>query len=136
MKKTALALLVIVLSCLGVGWTQQAESFNECSKQFPREMIRVSSGVLETQVVNKVLPEASDLKSAPDSDVQIVVRSYQMGKLCVKAVKGDPALFERSETAARKWKIRPYMLDGAPIIMESRFVFRYRKGKLSVRFED
>jgi hypothetical protein len=49
-----------------------------------------------------------------------------------RAIKGNPALFNRSEEAALKWHYRAYVLNGVPIEVDTRLSFRFEKNKAQV----
>ena len=88
--------------------------------------IRVSAGVIQGLVQQKVLPDAVDLKSVKNADVRVKVRIDESGNVaCAMGDDGDPALFERSESAAKEWKFKPYLVNGKPVIVESVFYFHF-----------
>jgi Gram-negative bacterial TonB protein C-terminal len=116
--------------------TPNSESFKACIQpMIGRMTIRVSAGVIRGLVEQKALPDAADLKSVKNADVRVKVRIDESGNVaCAMGDDGDTALFERSETAAKAWKFKPYILNGKPVIVESVFYFHFNKGKVVGKF--
>ena len=142
MKKIKLAMIVfLAASCASLAaqsslMTPNSEPFKACIKPMSgRYTIRVRAGVIQGLVQQKPLPDAADLKSVKNADVRVKVRIDESGNVaCAMGDDGDSALFERSETAAKGWKFKPYMVNGKPVIVESVFYFHFNKGKVTAKF--
>jgi protein TonB len=98
------------------------------------QRIRVSEGVSYSLSDQKVLPEISDLNGRNlNTEVVLQIVISKTGDVIqARAMKGNPALFNRSEEAALKWHYRPYILNGVPIEVETRLSFRFEKNKAQV----
>jgi TonB-like protein len=134
MKPIAVAL--VILFATGLALAQSQSPFGGCVKQTPGNLrIRVSPEVIEGQVIQKALPNASDLKSVKKSDVKVHILIDESGGVaCAAGMQGDPALYERSTEAAKKWKFKPYLINGSPVAVDSWFTFHYDKGKVTAKF--
>jgi periplasmic protein TonB len=87
---------------------------------------------METLAQNKTLPDISDLKGKNLSSTVIlrIIIGKDGAVRCVDPVQGDADLFPRSVEAARQWRFRPYLLNGQPIMVQTRIEFVFKKGKV------
>jgi hypothetical protein len=92
--------------------------------------VRVSVGVMETLAQNKTLPEVSGLKGRKSTVVLRVIIGKDGAVRCVDPVQGDTDLFPRSVEAARQWRFRPYLVNGQPMMVQTRIEFVFKKGKV------
>ena len=94
--------------------------------------VRVSVGVMQALAQNKTLPDISDLKDKKLSSTVIlrIIIGKDGAVRCVDPVQGDADLFPRSVEAARQWRFRPYLLNGQPIMVQTRIEFVFKKGKV------
>jgi protein TonB len=101
----------------------------------PTKAVRVSVGVAETLVQKKILPDVSDLKrTKTNSTVIIRILIGKDGAVrCADAMQGDADLFARSLEAAKQWRYKPYLLNGQPIIVDTRIEFVFKKGNVTAR---
>ncbi len=132
--KTLMTLLMLsAVSCVAVA---QQESFDDCVRKIQAsQKLRVAPGVIQSLVRQKPVPDAADLKSVKSSFVRVKVAIDESGNVaCASGEEGDSALFERSVEATRKWKFKPYLLNGQPAILESAVYFHFSKGKVSAKF--
>jgi protein TonB len=98
------------------------------------QRIRVSEGVSYRLSDQKVLPEISDLNGRNlNTEVVLQIVISKTGDVIhARAIKGNPALFNRSEEAALKWHYRPYIRNGVPIELDTRLSFRFEKNQAQV----
>ena len=91
--------------------------------------IRVSSGVAEKQLrhdVNPAYPREAR-KNHITGDVLLRVIIDRQGNVAnVVVIKGDPILIDSAINAVKKWKYRPYILDGEPIEMDAPILIKYQ----------
>jgi outer membrane biosynthesis protein TonB len=136
MKPMKILMTLLMLSAGFSVAVAQQESFDDCAKRMQgKQKIRVAPGVIQGLVQQKAVPDAADLKSLKNGDVRVKIAIDESGNVvCASGQHGDSALFERSVEAARKWKFKPYLLDGKPLIVESAFYFHFSKGKVTAKF--
>lgn len=101
--------------------------------QPPRlRMIRVSNGVLLGLVEHRALPEYPEeaMLKGIQGDVIFKIDVDEAGKIVLSVpVDGDPLLVAASEDALRDFRFRPYLLNGAPIRVESQLGFHFSAKK-------
>jgi len=128
--KWVLSVMALV-SCLA--WSQQQPAASP--SKTPPQKIRVSSGVVRSLVVKKVLPDATDLKSIKNAEVKITFEVDPTGSVVsVMRKEGLPELQERCVKALQDWQFKPFVLNGQAIFVESYVYFHFNKGKVSVIF--
>jgi hypothetical protein len=96
---------------------------------------RISYGVLDRLVVQKVLPQPpwSSEKGHEQGDVTIAVLLDYDGSLkSSSVVSGDSVLAEIATAAIKQWRFKPFLLDGQPFQVESRVVMKFSKKRAEV----
>lgn len=91
-------------------------------------MIRVSAGVIGGLVDHEAVPDYPDaaLRSAVHGVVIFKVLVDETGKIVLsEPVEGDSLLVAASVDALRDFRFRPYLLNGAPLKVESQLGFRF-----------
>jgi protein TonB len=91
--------------------------------------IRVSSGVAEKQLRHNVDPvyPSEARRNYITGDVFLRIIIDRQGNVAeVYAVKGDAMLVESAVKAVKKWKYRPYILDGESVEMDAPILIKYR----------
>jgi protein TonB len=88
----------------------------------PPKHLRVSSGVANSLKAHNVQPhyprEAQE--QGIQGDVLLQATIDTKGKLVdIKIVQGDPILVKASVDAVKKWKYRPYILNGEPVDVDT-----------------
>ncbi len=88
----------------------------------PPHRVRVSSGVAEGLVLNKVSPEYPDeaRQKRIQGTVNLAVNIDKEGNVTrVELAAGDPLLAPAAMDAVLQWKYRPFLLSGEPVAMET-----------------
>jgi protein TonB len=90
------------------------------SDQKPQQVIRISSGIAEGLKIHCPAPryprEAREKGIHGDVVVQATIDTK--GNLInLNALNGDPILVKASLEALKKWKYRPYVLNGEPVMV-------------------
>jgi hypothetical protein len=123
----------------GIAYGQSGPSW-PCSSDLTRaegdnKRIRISTGVSESLIQKKVLPDISDLRSTNEKST-IIIRTL-VGKdgivKCTDAAEGDANLFQRALDAAKQWRFKPFLLNGEPLIFETSIEFTFKKHKVTAR---
>ena len=88
----------------------------------PPQRVRVSSGVAEVFLLKKVPPRYPE--DARQARVQgVVVLKVNIGKegnvYKTELISGHPLLAPAAIEAVRQWKYKPYLLNGAPVEVET-----------------
>jgi TonB family protein len=86
------------------------------------QMLRVSQGVMEGNVVRKVNPvypvEARAARIQGDVILEVTIsREGDVSHLAV--ISGHPLLADAATNAVKQWKYKPYLLNGNPVEIES-----------------
>ncbi|HSK44162.1 MAG TPA: energy transducer TonB [Candidatus Binatia bacterium] len=88
----------------------------------PPKRLRVSSGVANSLKIHDAQPhyprEAKEQGIQGDVILQATIDAK--GNLVnLKAVQGDPILVKAAVDAVKKWRYRPYILNGEPVEVET-----------------
>ena len=90
--------------------------------------IRISSGVADSLIRHKVDPvypqEARENHITGDVILKAII-DRQGNITNVEVLRGDPILVESAVKAVKKWKYRPYILDGEAIEAETTVKIQY-----------
>src|ERR1041385_1036797 len=84
--------------------------------------LRVSSGIADSLKIHDVTPhyprEAKEKGIQGDVILQATIDAK--GNLTnLNAVQGDPILVKASMDAVKKWRYKPYVLNGEPVVVET-----------------
>jgi len=85
-------------------------------------VVRVSHGVMAGLLVSKVAPEypVDAKKQHVEGTVVMTVNVDKEGKVSnIKLISGHPLLAPAALDAVKLWKYRPYLLNGAPVEVET-----------------
>jgi protein TonB len=132
-----LRLVVALLFCECV--FAQSENYRSCGANVVKSggangKVRVSTGVTEALIEKAYAPVTSDLDKKLKSTVVVVAIIDKTGVVrCAEAVRGDPSLFQRSSEAALKWRFKPYVLNGEPVVVDTQIEFDFSKRKVKAR---
>ena len=90
--------------------------------------IRVSSGVADGLKIHDVAPKYP--KEAKEKhiqgDVMLLATIDTKGKIAaIKVLQGEPILADAALTAVKKWKYRPYILNGNPVTVDTTLKIRF-----------
>lgn len=92
------------------------------------QRLRVSSGVLEGNLVNKVEPQYPQMAKIAHVQGYVVLQSLISKQGTVenlRAISGHPILLQAAMDAVRQWRYRPYILNGQPVEVESTITVRF-----------
>jgi TonB family protein len=92
------------------------------------QRIRVSPGVMQGLLISKVQPEYP--ADARDQRIQgavvLAVKVDREGTVAnIQLVSGDPLLAPAAIEAVKQWKYRPYLLNGAPLEVETQVIVNF-----------
>lgn len=88
----------------------------------PPKHLRVSSGVAETLIKHKVTPKypREAREQGIQGDVLLQGTIDTNGNLVdLKVLRGDPILVKAAVDAVKKWRYRPYILNGEPVDVDT-----------------
>jgi len=127
------ALVAVVFALLLVSALAQQPSngsLSNTAEPTPSERPRrVAQGVSEVLLIKKVKPKYPKAARAAGIQgsvvLQIVVDSNGKVKN-LKPVSGDPSLTPAAVDAVKKWKYRPYVLNGQRVEMETQVVVAFK----------
>jgi len=133
MKNASLIAVVLLSGLLCASGMQSAAPsptptpVQESPKQ-PKK-IRVSSGVAHSMLRHDVEPvypsEARERHITGDVLLRILIDTS--GNVTnVRVEKGEPILVDAAVEAVKKWKYRPYVLDGEPVEMDAPILIKFR----------
>lgn len=88
----------------------------------PTKRIRISQGVTEGRIIQKTEPQYPPLAKSARIQGQVVLaaiisKSGEIENLVL--VSGHPLLVPAALEAVRKWRYRPYLLNGEPVEVET-----------------
>jgi protein TonB len=88
----------------------------------PTKRIRISQGVTEGRIIQKIEPQYPPLAKSARIQGQVVLaaiisKSGEIENLVL--VSGHPLLVPAALEAVRKWRYRPYLLNGEPVEVET-----------------
>lgn len=92
------------------------------------QKLRVSSGVAEGLLVNKVEPPYPQMAKIAHVQGDVVLQALisKQGTIeNLRAVSGHPILIQAAMDAVKQWKYRPYMLNGEAVEVETTITVRF-----------
>lgn len=87
-------------------------------KVAPPQKVRVSSGVMQGNLIQKVQPTYPAIAKTARIQGTVVLEATisKSGSIeNLKAVSGPPMLYQAAIDAVRQWRYKPYMLNGEPV---------------------
>ena len=94
----------------------------------PVKRIRVASGVAEAHLIHEVQPEyppEAGRERIEGTVVLLAVISSDGIVQDVKVVSGLPILAQAAIAAVKQWRYKPYLLNGAPVEIDSRITINF-----------
>jgi protein TonB len=96
--------------------------------QLPSAGPRVSEGVVEPTLIHKIAPSYPMQARTERISGKVVLSATigadgSVGEIAV--VSGSPILAEAAKEAVRKWRYRPAMLNGSPILIQKQIMFLF-----------
>jgi TonB family protein len=120
-------LIVLVFVASAALWPQAGSPSNppadpSNSRGYTLNRVRVSAGVMEGNLVHKVMPEYP--KYAKENRIQGMVLLHaiidKQGHVAsLNVVSGHSALAPTAVDAVRQWRYRPYLLNGQAVEVET-----------------
>ena len=90
--------------------------------------LRISSGVAEGLLVNKVEPQYPSMAKIAhvQGDVVLQATISKNGQIeNLRAISGHPILIQAAMDAVKQWKYRPYALNGEPVEVDTTITVRF-----------
>jgi periplasmic protein TonB len=97
-------------------------------KQAVPQKLRISSGVAEGNLVNRVEPTYPAMAKIAHVQGDVVLQaliSKGGGIENLRAVSGHPILIQAAMDAVRQWRYKPYLLNGEPVEVETTITVRF-----------
>ena len=116
MKRCAILIaLLTIAACLFAGTDQSAP-------------IKITPGKAEQNLQHKVEPVYPEMARVAHIQGDVILRAVinQKGKVVnLKAISGHPILMQAALDAVRQWEYKPFLLNGAPVEVETSIVVRF-----------
>jgi protein TonB len=109
--------------CFALGALGQADQKAKSSR------LRISSGVAEGLKIHDEQPvyPVEARRKGITGDVLLGATIDTKGKIAsLIAIQGDPILVEAAMDAVKKWRYRPYVLNGDPVEVETTIKIQFR----------
>ena len=90
--------------------------------------VRISSGVAESLAIDRPAPEYPQMARIAHvtGDVILKITIDRNGEVTnISVVQGHPILVNSAVNAVKKWKYRPYVLNGEPVEVDSTIKIQY-----------
>lgn len=124
---TGLLISLLLLASSAATQSQTAAANKQASPASPRR-VKVSPDAASALVVQKAplsYPEAARAEGIQGQVVLAVVINYSGDVEEVSVVSGDPALTQGAVDAVKKWKYKPYLVEGSPVEMETQVTINF-----------
>jgi TonB family protein len=129
LDRTRMVFAAMLLGFLGITFAQDKYVCNPC--QF-----RIAASVAEKLLLHRVEPDYPKEVKATGVSGQVVVRfvidkrGNAVGVFAVAedqqvASTRDPQIIEAATNAVKKWKFKPYLLAGNPVVVETMVTFHF-----------
>jgi periplasmic protein TonB len=92
------------------------------------QKLRISSGVAEGNLVNKVEPQYPQMAKIAHVQGDVVLQALISKNGAIenlRAVSGHPILINAAMDAVKQWKYKPYLLNGEPVEVETTITVRF-----------
>jgi periplasmic protein TonB len=92
------------------------------------QKLRISSGVAEGNVINKVEPPYPQMAKIAHVQGDVVLQAtISKGGIIenLRAVSGHPILIQAAMDAVRQWRYKPYLLNGEPVEVETTITVKF-----------
>jgi TonB family protein len=122
------------LLCPAAKLHAQEPSHKSASQQTPAQQkqapkrVRISQGVSDGLIVNKVQPEypSEARNKGVEGSVLMQVLISDTGNVTnLRVISGDGMLVPSAMAAVQQWKYRPYVLNGQPAEVETQVTIKY-----------
>jgi protein TonB len=95
------------------------------------QRVRVSSGVTQGNLVNKVQPAYPQIAKAARIQGAVVLQAVISKSGVVenlRAISGHPMLIPAAVEAVKQWRYKPYYLNGEPVEVETTVTVNFTLG--------
>lgn len=92
------------------------------------QKLRISSGVAEGNLINKVEPPYPQMAKIAHVQGDVVLQALisKQGTIeNLRAISGHPILLQAAMDAVKQWRYKPYMLNGEPVEVETTITVRF-----------
>jgi protein TonB len=92
------------------------------------QKLRISSGVAEGNLVNKVEPQYPQMAKVAHVQGDVVLQALiaKNGSIeNLRAVSGHPILIQAAMEAVKQWRYKPYLLNGEPVEVETTITVKF-----------
>lgn len=92
------------------------------------QKLRISSGVAEGNLVNKVEPQYPQMAKVAHVQGDVVLQALISKNGAIenlRAVSGHPILIQAAMEAVKQWRYRPYLLNGEPVEVETTITVKF-----------
>ena len=96
------------------------------------QTLNVSQGVSQGLLLKKVQPAypANALRLRLEGAVQLMATISKNGEIsAVKVLSGEPQLARAAADAVKQWKYKPYLLNGAPVEIQTQVTLNFKLPK-------
>jgi TonB family protein len=93
------------------------------------QTVNVSQGVSQGLLIKKAAPSypGNALRMRIEGSVQLLATISKTGDIsAVKILSGDANLARAAADAVKQWKYKPYLLDGAPVEMQTQITVSFK----------
>jgi TonB family protein len=93
------------------------------------QAMSVSQGVSQGLILKKVSPTypANAVRMRIEGQVELLATVSRKGDIsAIKVLSGDPNLTRAAVDAVKQWKYKPYLLDGAPVEIQTQITVNFR----------
>jgi TonB family protein len=93
------------------------------------QTVNVSQGVSQGLLIKKAAPSypGNALRMRIEGSVQLLATISKTGDIsAVKVLSGDANLARAAADAVKQWKYKPYLLDGAPVEMQTQITVSFK----------
>lgn len=92
------------------------------------QKLRISSGVAEGNLVNKVEPQYPQMAKVAHVQGDVVLQALISKNGAIenlRAVSGHPILIQAAMEAVKQWRYKPYLLNGEPVEVETTITVKF-----------
>jgi protein TonB len=100
-------------------------------KVAPPQKARVSGGVMQGNLINRVNPQYPAIARQARISGQVILQAVisKSGAIeNLKVVSGHPMLINSAMDAVRQWRYKPYLLNGEPVEVETTVTVNFTMG--------
>jgi periplasmic protein TonB len=111
----------------GAGLTNLVSSSSEPAPVL--QAMSVSQGVSQGLIIKKISPSypASAVRMRIEGQVELMATVSKKGDIsAVKVLSGNPNLTRAAVDAVKQWKYKPYLLDGAPVEIQTQITVNFK----------